>query len=82
MDRAPSGHFRFFEDLIEGMIESKNLFSKSCLGGPITKGFTYFQTLSAILDSAGGEVLQAVRCCRRCGVAGGGGVPPAPLGWY
>ena len=23
-----------------------------------------------------------VRCCRRCGVAGAGRVPPAPLGWY
>ena len=22
------------------------------------------------------------RCCRRCGVAGGERVPPAPLGWY
>ena len=30
----------------------------------------------------GGEVLQAVRCCRWCGVAGGERVPPAPLGWY
>ena len=26
--------------------------------------------------------LQAVRRCRRCGVAGGERVPPAPLGWY
>ena len=25
---------------------------------------------------------QAVRHCRRCGVAGGERVPPAPLGWY
>ena len=25
---------------------------------------------------------QAVRRCRRCGVAGGERVPPAPLGWY
>ena len=25
---------------------------------------------------------QAVRCCRRCGVAGGERVPPSPLGWY
>ena len=22
------------------------------------------------------------RCCRRCGIAGGERVPPAPLGWY
>ena len=27
-------------------------------------------------------ILQAVRRCRRCGVAGGERVPPAPLGWY
>ena len=27
-------------------------------------------------------IKQAVRCCRRCGVAGGERVPPAPLGWY
>ena len=39
----PVGHFWtpwrafwIFEVLIEGMIKSKNLFSKSCLGGPIT----------------------------------------------
>ena len=25
---------------------------------------------------------QAVRCCRRCRVAGGERVPPAPVGWY
>ena len=43
---------------------------------------TFFQTLSAILDSAGGYVLQAVQRCRRCGVAGGERVPPSPLGWY
>ena len=24
----------------------------------------------------------ASTCCRRCGVAGGERVPPAPLGWY
>ena len=30
----------------------------------ITQGFTYLGTLSAILD-------KLVRCCRRCGVAGG-----------
>ena len=29
---------------------------------------------------AGGAALQAVRRCRRCGVAGGERVPPAPLG--
>ena len=27
-------------------------------------------------------VLQAVRRCRRCGVAGAERVPPALLGWY
>ena len=45
MDTFPDlfGHFGalwqlfwIFKSLIEGMIESKNLFSKSCLGGPIT----------------------------------------------
>ena len=30
----------------------------------ITQGLTYLGTLSAILD-------KSVRCCRRCGVAGG-----------
>ena len=44
--------------------------------------FDLFPSLSAILDKAGGEVLQALRCCRRCGVAGGERVPPAPLGRY
>ena len=29
-----------------------------------------------------GAQWQAVRRCRRCGVAGGERVPPAPLGWY
>ena len=46
-------------------IKSKNLNTESWLEGPISYGFTYFQTPSAILDEAGGEVLQAVRCCRR-----------------
>ena len=27
-------------------------------------------------------ILQAVRFCRQCGVAGGERVPPSPLGWY
>ena len=27
-------------------------------------------------------MLQAVQCCRWCGVAGGEQVPPLPLGWY
>ena len=27
-------------------------------------------------------ILQAVRRCRRCGVAGGQRAPPSPLGWY
>ena len=58
------------------MIDSKHLFSESCLGGPITWGFTYFQSLSGILYSACSEVF------RRFGVAGGEGVPPSPLGGY
>ena len=36
----------------------------------------------AILDFAGSAVLQAVWCCRQCGVAGGEQVPHLPLGWY
>ena len=37
---------------------------------------TYFQTLSAISDSAGGYcyLLQAVQHCRRCSVAGSAGL--------
>ena len=62
---APWWPFWIFEVLIEGMIESKNLFSESWLEGTKTKGLTYSQTLSAILDKVGGEVLQAVRHCRR-----------------
>ena len=37
---------------------------------------TYFQTPPAILDKAGGEVLQAVRHL------GGEQGPPSPIGWY
>ena len=47
------------------MIKSKNLFSESLSVGPITYGLFYFLTPSALLDLAGGEVLQAVRHCRR-----------------
>ena len=57
----PRRPFWIFEVLIEGMIKSKNLFSESWLEGPIT----YDLTPSAILDKAGGEVLQAVRHCRQ-----------------
>ena len=35
--------------LIDGVLGSKNLFSESCLERPKTKGYTPFQTLSAIL---------------------------------
>ena len=73
----PGGHFGtrqrpfwIFEVLIEGIIESKNLFSESCSGRPITQGLTYFQTPSAISNYSGDEVLQAVRFCRQCSVAG------------
>ena len=41
---APRRPFRIFKVLIEGMIKSKNLFSKSWAEGPITWGLTYFQT--------------------------------------
>ena len=27
-------------------------------------------------------IKRAVRCCRRCSIAGGERVPPSPLGWY
>ena len=47
------------------VIKSKNLFSKSCSGGPNNVDLTYYQILSAILDKAGGYVLQAVQRCRR-----------------
>ena len=47
----PVGHFGglkrpffIFEILIEGMIESKNLFGKICSRDPITQGLKYFQT--------------------------------------
>ena len=42
--------FWIFDDLLEGMILSKNLFYESWLKGPITEGLTYSRTLSAILD--------------------------------
>ena len=76
-------HFFFFSPpsrpfLIEGVLVSKNLFSESCLKWPITLGWTPFQTPSAILGPPGGHF----GFCRRCGVAGGERVPPAPLGWY
>ena len=36
-----------------------------------------------VLESGGAAAaLQAVRCCRGRGVAGGERVPPSPLGWY
>ena len=47
---APWWPFWIFEVPIEGIIESKNLFSESCSGGPITKDLGYFQTLLAILN--------------------------------
>ena len=69
----PIGHFGtpwrpfwIFETVIEGMIESKNLFSESLSVGPITYGLFHFHTPSAMLDLGDGEVLQAVRHCRRC----------------
>ena len=42
----------------------------------------FWGPLAAILDFVGSAALQAVRRCRRCGVAGGDRVPPLPLGWY
>ena len=47
---APWQPFWIFEILIEGLMESKNLFSESWSEGQITKGLTSFQTPSAILD--------------------------------
>ena len=41
------------------MMESKKILSESRTVGPITSGLTYIQT-PAILNLAGGEVLQAV----------------------
>ena len=64
--------------LIEGVLGSKNLFSKSGSKWPITWGYTPFLTLLAILGTPGGHF----GFCRRCGVAGGEREPPAPLGWY
>ena len=63
------------------LLWSKNLFCESCLKWP-----HYYREV--ISDFWFGEcklasvVLQAVRRCRRCGVAGAERVPPAPLGWY
>ena len=68
---APWRPFLIFEVLIEGMMDSKNLFSESWWEGPITYGLTYFGTLSGILDKVGGEVLQAVRRFRRWASAPG-----------
>ena len=71
--------------LIEGVLESKNLFSKISLERPKTLGFTSFQSLEAILETPGrhfGFLKQELNCCRRCGVAGGERVSPLPLGWY
>ena len=60
---APWRPFWIFEVLIEGMIKSKNSFSKSWLEGPIIKDLNSFQTLSAILDQVGGAALQPVSEC-------------------
>ena len=56
--------------LIEAVLGSKNLFCESCLECPQTRTPRPFW------------IKWAVRCCRRCGFAGGEPVPPAPLGWY
>ena len=58
--------------LIDGVLGSKNSFRESCRERAKTQGYNQFQTPSAILGPTG----------RRCGVAGGERVPPAPLGWY
>ena len=69
-----SGHYKhhslpfFFLSwpfLVEGVLGSKNLFSKNWRECPKTQGYTSFQTPLAILDWVGGEVLQVVRRCRR-----------------
>ena len=85
---------RFFSSpsrpfLIEGVLGSKNLFSKVAWNAQKPRGRhisrprrPFWGPLAAILDFAGGAALQAVRHCRRCGVAGSERVPPSPLGWY
>ena len=65
------GPFWIFEALTEGMIESKNLL----IGWSDNLRFDLFP------DPIGHFwIKQTVRCCRQCGVAGSGRVPPAPLG--
>ena len=56
------------------MIESKNLFSESCSGGPI------IWLISRPCQPF--WIKQAMRCCSRCGIASSERVPPLPLGWY
>ena len=46
---APWRPFWIFEVLVEGIIESKNLFSKSWYEGLLPQGLTYFQTTLAIV---------------------------------
>ena len=53
---APWRPFWIFGVLIEGMMESKNLFSESCSEWPITYVYTPFQTPSAILWPPGGHL--------------------------
>ena len=52
---GPWQPFLIFEALIEGMIESENLFSKSWSEVPITKSLTSLHTPSAILGPPGGH---------------------------
>ena len=69
---SPSWRF-----LIEGVFGSKNLFCESCQKRPKTWGKRPFQAPSAIMGPPSGDF----RLWRRCCVAGGERVPPAPLGW-
>ena len=61
-----------FRILIEGMIESKNSFSKGCLGGPWTYGFSYFRIPLKFW------IMQALMCFGECIITGCEQVPPSP----
>ena len=59
----------------EKLLGWKNLFCESWSERP-----SYYREVTPVFYF--GSVSWPWRCCRRCGVAGGERVPPAPLGWY